>query len=44
MSVDLGAVTIGIVAVDEPVNAARLGCIGLVLTGIVGLRLVTPTG
>jgi len=40
----LGAVTIGILAFDEPANPARLACIGLVLTGIVGLRLVTPTG
>jgi quaternary ammonium compound-resistance protein SugE len=26
----------------EPATAARLACIGLILAGIVGLKLVTP--
>ena len=35
----LGTVSLGIVLFDEPATAARLGCAGLILAGIVGLKL-----
>lgn len=38
----LGTVIFGIVLFSEPANALRLACIGLVVAGIVGLKLVTP--
>jgi len=31
----------GILVLREPATAARLVCIGLIVTGIVGLKLVT---
>jgi quaternary ammonium compound-resistance protein SugE len=37
----IGTVTLGIYLFGEPANAARLACIGLILAGIVGLKLVT---
>lgn len=37
----LGAVTIGILVLGEPRTAARLVCIGLIVAGIVGLRVVS---
>lgn len=37
----IGTVILGIVLFAEPATAARLGCIGLILAGIVGLKLVT---
>jgi len=39
----VGAAIAGVLMWNEPVNAPRLFCIGLVVAGIVGLRLVTPT-
>lgn len=38
----LGTVILGIVLFHEPATAARLLCVGLILSGIVGLKLVTP--
>jgi quaternary ammonium compound-resistance protein SugE len=36
----IGTVILGIVLFGEPANVLRLGCIGLILAGIVGLKLV----
>ena len=36
----IGTVILGIYLFDEPATAARLACIGLILAGIVGLKLV----
>jgi quaternary ammonium compound-resistance protein SugE len=38
----VGTVLLGIVLFDEPATAARIACIGLIVGGIVGLKLVTP--
>ncbi len=35
----VGTVILGIVLLGEPVTAARLACLGLILAGIVGLKL-----
>ncbi|MBT9370167.1 quaternary ammonium compound efflux SMR transporter SugE [Rhizobium sp. CSW-27] len=35
----LGAVTLGIVLFGDPATPLRLACIGLILTGLVGLKL-----
>jgi quaternary ammonium compound-resistance protein SugE len=37
----IGTVILGIVLFGEPATALRLGCIGLILAGIVGLKLVS---
>jgi quaternary ammonium compound-resistance protein SugE len=37
-----GAAVLGIVLFDEPATLARLGCIGLIVAGIVGLKVLTP--
>src|SRR5262245_2370203 len=37
----VGTVALGIYLFDEPATALRLTCIGLILSGIVGLKLVT---
>ena len=37
----IGTVILGIVLFSEPATAARLGCIALILAGIVGLKVVT---
>jgi quaternary ammonium compound-resistance protein SugE len=37
----VGAATLGMWLFDEPRDAARLVCIGLIVSGIVGLRLTT---
>ena len=37
----IGTVVLGIYLFDEPATALRLTCIGLILSGIVGLKLVT---
>ncbi len=37
----VGTVILGIVLFSEPATLLRLGCIGLILAGIVGLKLVT---
>ena len=36
-----GTVALGIVLFDEPATIVRLACVGLILAGIVGLKLVT---
>jgi len=37
----VGTVLLGIALFGEPATALRLACIGLILAGIVGLKLVT---
>ncbi len=37
----VGTVILGIVLFKEPAEVLRLVCIGLILTGVVGLKLVT---
>jgi quaternary ammonium compound-resistance protein SugE len=37
----IGTVILGIVLFAEPATALRLGCVGLILGGIIGLKLVT---
>lgn len=39
----IGTVLLGIVLFDESAGALRLGCVALILAGIVGLKLV-PNG
>lgn len=38
----VGTVVLGILLFAEPASAIRLGCIALIVAGIVGLKLVTP--
>ncbi len=38
----VGTAILGIVLFGDPATAARLGCIGLIVLGIVGLKVVTP--
>lgn len=38
----VGTVILGIVLFKEPANALRLASIGLVIAGIVGLKVATP--
>lgn len=38
----VGTVVLGIILFKEPANAARLVSIGLIVAGIVGLKLATP--
>ena len=38
----VGTVILGIVLLGEPANAARLISVGLIVAGIVGLKLATP--
>lgn len=40
----VGTVILGIVLLGEPANLARLISVGLIIAGIVGLKLSTPTG
>ena len=35
----IGALTIGVTIYNEPINAARLICVGLILVGIIGIHL-----
>jgi quaternary ammonium compound-resistance protein SugE len=37
-----GTATVGIVAFGEPTTSLRLLCLGLIATGIVGLKLASP--
>jgi quaternary ammonium compound-resistance protein SugE len=37
-----GAVVLGICLFGEPADAVRIGCVVLIVAGIVGLRLVSP--
>jgi quaternary ammonium compound-resistance protein SugE len=39
----VGTVALGIVLFGEPANALRLASVGLIVAGIVGLKLATPT-
>ncbi|MGV6872415.1 quaternary ammonium compound efflux SMR transporter SugE [Pseudochelatococcus sp. B33] len=38
----LGTVILGIVLFQEPATVMRLVCVGLILSGIIGLKLATP--
>ena len=38
----VGTVALGIVLHGEPANAARLISVGLIIAGIIGLKLATP--
>ncbi len=38
----IGTVLFGILALGEPAGAARLLCIGLIVAGIAGLKILTP--
>jgi quaternary ammonium compound-resistance protein SugE len=38
----VGTAIAGMVMLGEPAGAVRLACIGLIVLGIVGLKLVTP--
>jgi quaternary ammonium compound-resistance protein SugE len=38
----VGIAVLGIILFREPATAIRLVCIGLIVTGIVGLKLATP--
>ena len=38
----MGTAILGIVLFDEPATAIRLSCIGLILAGILGLKLASP--
>ena len=38
----VGTVILGIVLLNEPANAARLMSVGLIVAGIIGLKLATP--
>jgi quaternary ammonium compound-resistance protein SugE len=37
-----GAALLGIVLLGEPAGLARMACLGLIVAGIVGLKLVSP--
>ncbi|MFO7860128.1 MAG: quaternary ammonium compound efflux SMR transporter SugE [Desulfosalsimonas sp.] len=39
----VGTVILGIVLFDEPAGAGRLVSIGLIVTGIIGLKLASPS-
>ena len=38
----VGTVLVGIMLFHEPANSVRLLCVALIVSGIVGLKLVTP--
>jgi quaternary ammonium compound-resistance protein SugE len=38
----IGTAIFGIILLGESADAVRLGCIGLIVAGIVGLKLVSP--
>lgn len=38
-----GAMILGIVLLGEPRSAARIACVGLIVAGVIGLKLVEPT-
>lgn len=38
----VGTVILGIILFNEPMDTIRLLCIGLIVSGIVGLKLVSP--
>jgi quaternary ammonium compound-resistance protein SugE len=39
----VGTALLGMVLFSEPADVVRLACIGLIVAGIIGLRLVTPS-
>jgi len=39
----VGTVTLGIALLEEPANAARLISVALIIGGIIGLKLATPS-
>ncbi|MGZ8287561.1 MAG: quaternary ammonium compound efflux SMR transporter SugE [Telluria sp.] len=38
----VGTAIAGMILLGEPAGAMRLGCIGLIVAGILGLKLLTP--
>jgi quaternary ammonium compound-resistance protein SugE len=38
----VGTVVLGIVLLNEPTNPGRLVSVGLIIAGIIGLKLATP--
>jgi len=38
----VGTVVLGVALLEEPANAARLISVGLIIAGIIGLKLATP--
>jgi len=38
----VGTVILGVALFDEPVNALRVASVGLIIAGLVGLKLATP--
>lgn len=38
----IGTVVLGIILFQEPIEVRRLTCIGLIVIGVIGLRLVSP--
>ena len=38
----VGTVILGVILLGEPTNAARLVSVGLIIAGIIGLKLATP--
>ncbi|WP_414583173.1 DMT family transporter [Scytonema sp. PCC 10023] len=38
----IGTVFLGIILFQEPIEVRRLTCIGLIVIGVIGLRLVSP--
>ncbi|WP_374534347.1 quaternary ammonium compound efflux SMR transporter SugE [Phenylobacterium sp.] len=39
----VGAVILGIVLFKEPATVARLACVGLIVSGILGLKFLSPS-
>lgn len=39
----VGTAVAGMMLLGEPAGAARLGAIGLIVVGIIGLKILTPT-
>lgn len=39
----VGTAVLGMVLFKEPADVARLVCIGLIVAGVIGLKLVTPS-
>ncbi len=37
-----GSVLAGMILFNEPADLARLGCLVLIVTGIIGIKIVTP--
>jgi quaternary ammonium compound-resistance protein SugE len=38
-----GAMILGIALLGEPRTLARIACVGLIVAGVIGLKLVEPT-